>query len=163
MKLIQLGGHRYKEKPIKGFALIDDEDYERVNKLEWHLSNKGYAVRRPSKPFKTTIRMHRFIMGLSNKNDFIDHKDRNKLNNQKKNLRVCGVGENMRNRSMYKINKSGFKGVWRQKQIGRWAAEIRKDGKKIYLGVFKEKKEAAIAYNKAALELHGEFAVLNKI
>lgn len=159
MKLIQLGGHRYKNKPVRGYTMVDDEDFERVNVFEWHLNDKGYAVRRPHHP-KKTIRLHRFIMNPTSRQQ-IDHVDGNKLNNQKYNLRLCNNAENMRNRGKYRRNQSGYKGVWWHTQIGRWAANLRLNGKTVHLGIFDNKKEAAKAYNQAAIKYFGAFANLN--
>jgi hypothetical protein len=58
-------------------------------------------------------------------------------------------------------NKSGYKGVRLEGRTGRWKAGIKVKGKERYLGTFGEPSEAAIAYDKAASELFGEFAVLN--
>lgn len=45
----------------------------------------------------------------------------------------------------------------------KWRANVRYQGKLVLLGDFNEKTDAAIAYNKKAQELFGEFANLNKI
>jgi hypothetical protein len=60
-------------------------------------------------------------------------------------------------------NTSGFKGVIWHKQSKKWYARITLNYKRIDLGLFKDKIQAAIAYNEAAIKYHGEFARLNKI
>nr|WP_236075035.1 AP2 domain-containing protein [Marinobacter nauticus] len=68
---------------------------------------------------------------------------------------------NRRPRSSKGLTK--YKGVWLQPDTGKWGASITKDGKFNYLGLFEREEDAAEAYNKAASELFGEFAYLNKI
>jgi hypothetical protein len=90
----------------------------------------------------------------------IDHINGNTLDNQRHNLRACSNKENMRNRGMASHNSSGFKGVsWLE---GKWSAYIGENGKKIHLGLFKTREDAARRYNKEALKRFGEFAKLNK-
>ena len=153
------------------FALIDDNDFERVSKYKWILSSGGYVIARYSlgerysygKLKMITILMHRFIMNLSEPNEFIDHKDLDKLNNQKHNLRIASNGQNQHNKRAYRNNRSGFKGVSLHKASGLYQAVIRCNCITISLGYFKCKKEAAVEYNKAALLYHGEFARLNDV
>lgn len=57
-------------------------------------------------------------------------------------------------------NTSGYKGVVFHKN--RWQAQIVVDGKKIYLGVFTDKCDAARAYNEAALKYRGKDAIVNE-
>lgn len=141
-------------------TLVDDEDYDYLNQWRWCVDN-GYVVRgiRNGKAVKK-IYMHRLL--LNPENDLvIDHIDGNKLNNQKHNLRICSIKDNVRNRK--KANKkmsSKYKGVHYLKNNNTWQAYIN-NGKRIYLGSFKTEKEAAIAYNEAALIYHGNFAKLN--
>ena len=87
-----------------------------------------------------------------------DHKDRNSLNNLSNNLRECVHIQNCWNRSSNNINK--FRGVT-SRHNGWFRAKIMKDGKYIDLGSYKSIEEAARAYDKAAIELHSEFANLN--
>jgi hypothetical protein len=70
-------------------------------------------------------------------------------------LRICSRAENAFNRVKRFDNKSGFKGVARKNQS--WQAKIQN----LYLGLYPSKKEAALAYNKAAIKIFGEFAHLN--
>jgi hypothetical protein len=90
-----------------------------------------------------------------------DHRDGNRLNNQRSNLRACTHSQNGCNRAKLRATASQYKGV--RLLEGKWAAEIRLDGKRAYLGRFLTEEDAAIEYNRAALKIHGEFARLNVI
>jgi len=92
----------------------------------------------------------------------LDHKDRVRNNNGFSNLRKATPSQNKRNMGLRSINTSGYKGVSRHCQ-GRWMAMISNQGKQTYIGLFDTAEEAAIAYNRRALELSGEFAVLNPV
>lgn len=87
-----------------------------------------------------------------------DHIDRNKLNNQTKNLRVCTGEQNKWNRGIVKTNTSGFRGVCFAKDTGRWQAGIRSKGKNIYLGQYDSPLEASLVYEAKARELRGVYA-----
>ena len=92
----------------------------------------------------------------------VDHIDRNKLNNNIDNLRWVTHQENM-NQSKTINTTSKYKGVSLKKGTVKWIAQIRLNNKIHYIGVFKNEKDAAIAYNKKASELFGEFASLNVV
>lgn len=93
----------------------------------------------------------------------VDHRDGNSLNNTRDNLRVCTQSQNLANKGMLCNNTSEFKGVWLHKQTGAWAACIRVNNKTIHLGLFDTKEDAAIVYNHAALEYFGDFAWFNDV
>ena len=65
------------------------------------------------------------------------------------------------NRGLSKQNKSGYKGVRKEKN-GKFMARITVDGKSIHLGTFATADKAAEAYDSAALTHFGEFALTNK-
>ena len=90
-----------------------------------------------------------------------DHRNRNKLDNRRNNLRPATCLQNSANQSLRKDNRSGFKGVTWNKQQSRWKAQIRDAGKRLFLGYFHDAAEAARAYDQKARELFGEFAFLN--
>lgn len=149
-------------------ALVDDEDYEYLNQWKWHAykcRNTYYAGRNSSRknPPKRIIQMHRIILGLTDGNILIDHQDHNGLNNQRNNLRKATKAQNQQNSLSFRKSTSIYKGVVKHKNHGKWQAQIAKEGKHFYLGVFNTQKDAAIAYNTAAKELHGEFAALNEV
>lgn len=98
---------------------------------------------------------------------FIDHINNNTFDNRKINLRICTNNENQRNRRKLSKASSKYKGVCFAKYTKKWQAsiEIRMDGKRnnIYLGQYYDEKDAAKAYNDAAIKYFGEFAKLNTI
>jgi len=145
----------------KGYvAIVDDDDFGELSKNKWCYLN-GYAVRGISIKNKShTVFMHRQINktpeGMST-----DHVDGNKLNNKKENLRTCTESENKRNAKTPKTNKSGYKGVSFSSSHKKWYAIIKNNGKSLWIGGYDNKTDAAIAYDKKAIELYGEFARLN--
>ena len=149
-------------------ALVDDEDFEYLNQWRWCLRgtglSKSYAIRgfRKSKTCNITgsISMHRQLM-RPEKGYVIDHVDGNTLNNQKSNLRICTQSQNCRNQKIGKSNTSGYKGVSYNKGQGKYNSRIKFNKKSIHLGCFVNLKDAARAYNSAAVKYHGEFAKLN--
>lgn len=90
--------------------------------------------------------------------DRIDHKNQNKTDNKIENLRDCSASQNAWNQCKRKTNKSGYKGVYFNKQAGKFHSQITVNYKKKHLGFFATPEEAHIAYCKAAKDLHGEFA-----
>jgi len=150
------------------FALVDDNDYEWLSKYHWCAKyddcTKGYyAIRGEYIEGKhTTIMMHREIMGCR-KGEFIDHINRNSLDNQRKNLRFVSRSLNQANRPKPSNNTSGHKGVGWEKSRNKWRAKIRVNQKLIHLGFYTDPKEAALAYNRAASFYFGEYALLNVV
>lgn len=143
-------------------ALVDDEDYKWLSQWKWlAVRHRGgfYAARQPHGPHRgrKLVFMHRQLMNCPD-NLEVDHRDLNKLNNQKDNLRICTRRENSVN--MKGWGKSKFLGVEVRKS-GSFHAKIRVFGKRVYLGAFQEEEAAARAYDEAAKVYHGEFANLN--
>lgn len=93
----------------------------------------------------------------------IDHIDRNTGNNTLFNLRECSLSQNRANMVGDRGATSRFKGVYFEAERRQWRAQIRKDGSARFLGRFHSEKDAAAAYNEAAKEVFGEFALLNEI
>lgn len=144
------------------FAIVDDEDFELVSQYKWYY-HQGYAVTHGGQhPNQFTLSMHRLILnkGFGNR-DYTDHINGNKLDNRRANLRICTNAQNCRNRTINTNNTSGYKGVSWNKANKKWTAYIKLNWKLVFLGNFVNKEDAAIAYDKAAQELYGEFARLN--
>lgn len=143
--------------------VIDDEDYERVIGLpKFYLSPYGYVVFRPkgSRQNQSKEMLHRFLL-MAPKHLHVDHKNGDKLDNRKCNIRLCLRKENMRNMSPSRRRKHGFpfKGI---ESRGRtWGAVLRCDGIRFRSPPFSTPEEAARAYDELAQKHHGEFARLN--
>lgn len=149
----------------KGFsAIVDDEDYIWLSGYKWHvLGQRFYAARRAYNKDGTSkvLYMHREIM-KTQKGMQVDHINGNTLDNQKSNLRNCSRQENSYNRISSR-GISQYKGVSWNKVAKKWQSYISVRGKNIFLGCYKDMKNAAKAYNEAAEKHHKEFAKLNCI
>jgi hypothetical protein len=146
-------------------AIVDAEDFEQLSKWDWHArfeprGKKFYAQRKGPPPDYPIILMHREILGCSPEEE-PDHKNGNSLDNRKQNLRKGTHAQNLLNKRKGVDNRSGFKGVYWKKQLGKWASQITFNGKQHHLGYFLSSEDAARAYDSAAREYHGEFALLN--
>lgn len=148
----------------RGFvALVDDEDFEKVSAYSWYAKptknypNLTYAERSDwINGRKTRMKMHRLIMGAP-AGVVVDHINGNCLDNRRSNLRLCRQKMNIGARRNNKNNTSGYRGV--NLHSGGYGYAARVGGK--YIGHFKDIVEAARARDEAAIEIYGEFAVLN--
>lgn len=148
------------------YALIDDEDMESVSRFRWHVTNHGYVRTRfcmgrvGGKRQQTSMFLHRLIMRPA-KHLEIDHINHNPLDCRRANMRICTKAENMHNQLIRKGMSSQYKGVCWYRPSAKWKAQIKHNGKLIYLGYFTNELEAAQVYDAAARELFGEFAKTN--
>lgn len=145
-------------------AIIDAEDADKVLPYRWCLRNKyaGRYLRKGepgyAKP-ETHVYMHRVILACGDGQQ-PDHINRNPLDNRKDNLRCATPSQNCASRKRISAtNTSGYRGVSRNG--GKWIAYIGHQGERKNLGRFESPKEAARAYDEAAISLFGEFATLN--
>ncbi len=142
-------------------ALVDDGDFERLNQYTWKAfkrHNNWNAVRHVG---ETMFYMHRDILGLSyGDGTIVDHINGNGLDNQRDNLRLCSVKENIRNQHTT-CGSSRYKGVSWSKQRDRWRATIMVDRRHKHLGFFDNELDAAVAYDIAAMKYFGEFSFCN--
>jgi len=158
-------------------AVVDWEDYDKdLRHFSWYAKKdrKGTFVAarsefdlvryanspNPQDDHNKTVLMHRQIaskMGLRN----VDHRDMDRLNNKRGNLRPCTQSQNLANSNKRPHNTSGYKGVNWNTTAKMWSARLGFQNKRIFLGYFKTAEEAARVYDKAAVEHFGEFARTN--
>lgn len=142
-------------------AMLDDEDWDKISGLSWSIlrgRNTKYATHQ--KETRGKVRhtlMHHLILGKPPKGMVTDHINGDGLDNRKSNLRFCTVSENAMNSKLPSNNTSGHRGVFWNKRLRKWAAQIQANQKTYYLGVFQEKTDAIQARAKMAKALHGDF------
>lgn len=142
--------------------LIDKEDFPLVANHKWHIQSGGNYVRSNYAHGKS-VYLHRLLLQPES-GMHIDHINGNKLDNRRKNLRVCTQSQNNLNVRKRDNSASIYKGVYRSNgRINKWKAQIALKGKFYHCGVFSNEIEAALAYNAKAQELFGEYARLNII
>lgn len=157
-------------KLTRGYvALVDDEDYERLSKLKWHvyIGKTGINYALVGIYDKATMktrhaRMHRMILN-PRKDQIIDHINGNGLDNRKSNLRFATKSTNAANSKKRRDGINQYKGVDYRDPVRGFRARINVSGKAIHLGHFNNEIEAAKAYNQAAIQHFGEFAKINEL
>lgn len=142
-------------------AQVSDTDYVSISKHKWSAVFDGHNWYASKRNGSGHIRMHAFLMNPP-AGEEIDHRDRNGLNNQRRNLRICSHSNNCQNRMRTYNKTSKFKGVSWKKKNNKWCAQIRVGGTVFHLGLFREPELAARAYDIAALKAFGRFALTNK-
>lgn len=161
-------GYAFRRIPLTQgrFAIVDPADYRDLSRHKWRLcKTKGKSVlyaersiRRPDGTY-SRILMHRQLIEPP-AGYVIDHVNGCGLDNRRANLRLATAAQNAWNAGG-RSGRSGYKGVWLAKNKGLWRASIVCCGQRKHLGYFRDKRDAAKAYDRAAREYHGEFAMLN--
>jgi hypothetical protein len=160
MKKIPLGGEVGKGK----YTLVDEEEFGIYGRYKWYIDSRGYVRRsingRDGKV--TVVELHKAI-AKTPKGLYTDHKNRNKLDNRRENLRVVTNQQNSMNRTKLQDRTSLYKGVSLAKgrKKNKWKAGIMLNDKTVFVARFEKERWAAMAYDIWAKDLFGEYAVLN--
>lgn len=138
-------------------AIIDAADLPLVDGMKWTPQN-GYAVRivADATGKQRAIYMHRLIAGAE-EGQIVDHLDRNRLNNRRSNLRIV-------DRTVNRLNTTPKAGVLKgfsRKEDGSLQVRVYLAGKCYQGGRYRDKIEAAMAYDRLARQVHGKEAVVN--
>jgi hypothetical protein len=155
------------------FATVDDDDFERLSRFKYwaafDLSSGKFIPRRHVKSIRNSRGNWSPIYRTMASDVFgirpglqIDHRNLNPLDNRKENLRWATIRQNSWNRRKRNNQSTGYTGV-ECTPFGRFRARIQTDGHNLHLGCFSTAQEAALAYNRAALKLFGQFARLNQL
>ena len=154
-------------KNSERLAVILCSDFERLSKFDYYLTGGGNgSIRRTFGSGSSGMLMHVTLAAdvMQKPLGRFDHKDLDTFNNVPSNLRECSSSQNMMNRDKFRKNSSSkYKGVSFYKSSGKWHAKITANKKVYHLGDYILETDAALAYNKAAIKYHGEFARLNKV
>ena len=148
------------------FAICDWCDFNSVKSFKWNSTSLDSRVQwawahdvENGGEKRKKVAMHNIIMKPS-EGFIVDHINGNGLDNRRSNLRIATRQQNTFN-SVHKGGTSKYKGVALDKESGLWRAYIAKNGKRTWLGRFPDELSAAIAYDKAAKDMFGEYAKLN--
>lgn len=150
-----------KEIPLQNgmVALVDDEDYERVNGCNWYIDNRNSVL---SGRNDKKMTLQRFILDFKEKGMRVSFKNKNFLDFRKSNLIAINFKDSMNHRRKGNRNSSSkYKGVFFEKRRKKWVARITHEGKTTYIGDFDNEWEAAHSYNLKAKELWGKQAYQN--
>ncbi len=153
-------------------ALVDDDDFPLICGFKWHaargrsLSEVWYACACLGKAQalqfgKRHVKLHRLLMGFPNSPLKVDHRNGNGLDNRRENLRIVNANQSQMNRPANIQAVSQYKGVSWHKRSSRWQSQICAYGHHRYIGEFANEIEAALAYDREAILIHGEYARLN--
>lgn len=140
-------------------ALVDDSDFAALSAYKWCFGCGGYACRKENGKI---ILMHRQVLSAPTGLE-VDHISRDKLDNQRLNLRLCTRSQNAMNSSGYLRTNTGLRGIYWMASRQRFRVTVRKDGRRITFGYFHTAAEAAAAYNAESARLHGPFAFQNRL
>ena len=148
-------------------ALVDDEDFDRVAAHKWCAERIGNTFYACSRIYGKNVRMHRFILGLTDPKIVSDHIDGNGLNNSKANIHATNHSINSfqalkRSNSNIQPMRSKYKGVFPCRD--NWQAKVKFHQKQIYIGTYNSEVLAAQARDKKIIELLGiELASIGRI
>jgi hypothetical protein len=132
--------------------------------LEKALTHHWFALKHRQQWYAVTtkkgrkIYLHRFLTGYK----LTDCKDGDGLNNRRDNL-INSTNSLLiqRSRLLSRNNTSGYRGVSYRQDTDKFHARIGVKNEKLNLGFYSTAKEAAGAYDTAALQHFGPFARLN--
>jgi hypothetical protein len=146
--------------------LIDDEDYPKVDGKTIKVNGSSNRYNYGRYAYADNDAIHRLLMGVTDPEQIVDHRNGNTLDNRKQNLRVTdkvGNGQNRKKTAGFRGSDctSRYKGVSWKKSNKKWQAFICVDRKNRALGIFSSEEEAAQAYNAAAEKYFGAYARLN--
>lgn len=154
---------RRRDGSIRAYALVDEDIYRELADKRCSLSGNGYVQiwfpgegrRGPGVKGAGHIKaLHRYVMRLKPGEKGLDHRNRDKLDNRRTNLRPASHEENGQNQTPQQGRTSRHRGVCWDKSRGKWMAYIKPPGAKLrHLGRYDDEGQAATAAAQARAEL----------
>ena len=154
------------------YAMVDDEDFDRLRFWKWHVQccgpGKLYASRSVKIEGKTYARyLHHEVLKLEiplPRGIVVDHINGESLDCRKENLRCCSPNENMVNCGPRLVwgKTSKYKGVHYDRREKRWIARFSYKGRHYGLGRFKDEYTAVVIFNRAVCKVIGACAYVNR-
>ena len=140
---------------------FDIDDYDKIKDYCWLEGAYGYiktnmTLQDGSRKYAS---LHQTIMNANG--IIIDHKNGNKYDNRKSNLRLCTQGQNNMNRSIPDNHAIGVAGVYFRSDNNKYVASISKNKQRIHLGCFDNLEDAIRVRKKAEEEYFGEWSYAN--
>lgn len=150
--------------PADDFALVSDCDFAVLSGYTWRPVRSGRTTYARATIDGQRVYLHRLIAGAG-PGDIVDHRNGDGLCCWRRNLRVVSHGRNIQNSvGRSASRRSRYKGVSPASgtNAGKWRATITPPNQRqIHLGYFRDERDAAMAYDAAALHHFGDFARLN--
>lgn len=149
------------------WTILDTEDWDKIKHINWYAhfaaTNNSFYVwgKIYISKIRKNVNMHRIILNVTDPKIQVDHIYHDTLDNRKINLRIDIENKNHQNTKKPKHNTSGYKGVCWNKWAKKWHVGIKVKNKIIRIGYFDNLIEGALAYDKASILYHGEYALLN--
>ena len=139
---------RNRDDEIVAHAIVDDSDFEWLSQWRWHMAQNGYARRSIDRGgIQRTIGLHRQILGLEPGDSREgDHRNGDRLDNRRENLRVVTRAQNQQNLRAKKAGAtSRFRGVYFSRKAGKWCANVKVAGRSHHIGTFLTEEQAGAA------------------
>lgn len=159
MRKIKIASQKYPD----AYALVDDDDYEAMSGFKWHINGRGYVYTRANRNAPEVLMSRLLLEAALFPGCYVDHRDHDKLNHQRHNLRTVSNAQNQMNRRPNKGKRwkgvsfrAGFKNPYHA--AIRVPAGATGSSRQLYLGCFPTPEAAQAAYNAKAIELFGEYA-----
>jgi hypothetical protein len=151
---------RARDDSIRAYTIVDMADAEWASRWRWSLDKNGYVTRKQYfgggllTRRMVTFRFHRELMGLTPDDGLeVDHRDLDKLNNRRSNLRVVTHAEQMQNRPSLPGSSSQYRGVHWDKSRKKWVVTVGIDGMHHQIGRFDDEHQAGEAARVARAKL----------
>lgn len=143
------------------YTKIDKDDINKCKEIKWYYAKNKDSVYIEGNLKGKKIKLHRYILNITDKKILIDHINRNTLDNRKLNLRFATNRDNSFNKSIRSDNISGYIGI--DFKNNKWRAKIKYNGITIHLGYFTDKNEAILNRQLAEQYLFKEFSPTNRL